>query len=774
MRWASRLRAYIERLIVSASRRGFGQLSESPYPARVGLLLVLAGVLLSALPMSLPSAIILIGAALTAISLLSREASERRQAEMATAIETRVETLQDALWELRESEARYRDLLDTQEQVIVRLDADDRVTFVNRAFCRMFGVEAAEMIGRAWSPPVVAEDGAPGEAGAGPRKSRVALISTALGERWIAFEEHRVRVQGPPREGVTASAGREAFELQVVGTDVTPDRVAAEELARARDQAQAADRAKSRFLAAMSHEIRTPMNGIMGMASLLEDTALDAEQRTYLGAIGQSARTLLALIDEILDFSKIEAGKLALASRPFALEDCVQSAVELLAPAAHEKGLEIAWTTPHDLPEQFLGDETRVRQVMLNLVGNAVKYTDRGGVLVSIAMVSREADTARLAITVKDTGIGLSSDALHRLFAEFNQGDTDTALRRGGTGLGLAISRRLARAMGGDITVESEPQRGAKFTVSLQLKVTSAAAPGRIAPAIAQGSRAVLLAFENRIERKALAESLSALGLVVVETDEPLEPEALRSRVGPDVIVSHVVCDARADAEEAKLTLSHAVQAFPHTTVNGLLLIDSVSRPSLEQFRSAGFSSYLVRPIRPRTLPTRFGLLSNRDMIAQADARETGGRVTVLPPPRFAARVLMAEDNTVNALLARRMLEKAGCAVVHAADGEAAVEEVRRTLTGEAQPFDLVLMDLHMPRLDGFEATAAIRASVALHSPDAVVPPIIALTANAFAEDRERCLAAGLDDYLAKPFDRDDLLGMLERWCAAKVRRPAA
>ncbi len=543
------------------------------------------------------------------IGVLVHAASRREADDVQTAnspsvaevIDSRVEALKDVIWELRESEGRYRDLLDTQENVIARRDGEGRLTYVNRAFCGMFGVSPEEVLGQVWQPQVLAEERPVPAAPDSPQRSFVHCIETASGRRWLAFEEHRV-----PGHGIARGEGDRGgpCEIQIVGTDITEARAVQEELACARDQAQAADRAKSRFLAAMSHEIRTPMNGIMGMASLLEETRLTAEQQTYLGAIDQSARTLLLLIDEILDFSKIEAGKLELAAQPFSLDDCVQGAVELLAPAAHEKGLEIAWTTDPDQPFLLTGDAARVRQIMLNLIGNAVKYTDRGGVLVRIHCEERRGPNALLAVHVKDTGIGLAPDAMGRLFGEFNQGDSETAMRRGGTGLGLAISRRLARAMGGDIAVESERGRGAVFTARLLLPVAvdrpenALRRPGR-------GAGAVLLAFDRLIERKALAVNLAALGFEVIESDDPLAGAEMEAAAWARP-VRHVVCDAEADPAEAAAVLARAQEMAPGDNVRGYLVVDPETRPNLEQFRQAGFTTYLVRPVRPLTLKARF------------------------------------------------------------------------------------------------------------------------------------------------------------------------
>ncbi len=668
-------------------------------------------------------------------------------------IERRVEHLKDIDWQLRESEARYRDLLDTQEHIICRRDGDGRLTYVNKAYCRMFAVTPETVLGERWTPQILAEEHLAPDTG-GPLRRYAQLIDTAHGQRWIELEEHRVPGRHVSGEPASASAG----ELQIVGSDITARRAAEAELAAARDEAQAADRAKSRFLAAMSHEIRTPMNGIMGMASLLGDTSLTPEQQTYLGAIDQSARTLLQLIDEILDFSKIEAGKLELSAEPFALTDCVQGAVELLAPAAHEKGLEIAWTCDAAQPFLVTGDPIRVRQIMLNLIGNAVKYTDRGGVLVGLVCEQRAGDRASLAVQVRDTGIGLSPDARTRLFGEFNQGDADVALRRGGTGLGLAISRRLARAMGGDITVESEPGRGAVFTVRLTLPI-AIDRPVNSQRRSHADCGSVLLAFDRLIDRRALASNLAAIGIEAIQSDDPLSGEDIDAAAAAGRPVGIVVCDAQSDLQDAAEILARAHAHAPSGRARGMLLIDPGTRPNLAQFREAGFDSYLVRPVRPSALRARLGLDSsigaNDERIQQAE--EKSARAPVAPRSHH---VLLAEDNAVNALLATRMLEKSGCTVVHVGDGEQAVAAVMRSLEPGERAFDLVLMDIHMPRLDGLAATAGIRALAAGRA----LPPIVALTANAFSEDRDRCIAAGLDDYLAKPFHKSDLTALLDRW----------
>jgi signal transduction histidine kinase/CheY-like chemotaxis protein len=577
---------------------------------------------------------------------------------------------------------------------------------------------------------------------------------------------------------LSASAGSTRSTRRPGGRD---DRRQLEEITRARDEALAADRAKSRFLAAMSHEIRTPMSGILGMSGLLLGTETTSEQRTYADAIDRSARTLLALLDEILDFSKIDAGRLTLTVGPFALDDCVQSAVELMAPRAHEKGLEIAWQIEPGVPLAVAGDSGRVRQILLNLIGNAVKFTTNGGILVRVARAPGPthptAHDRRLAvaISVEDTGIGVAEEDLPRLFCEFTQAERTLAGDRTGTGLGLAISRKLAQAMGGDITAESTFGLGSTFRVELMLleQAGSAIWGARSRPP-RQLVRHVLIASDRSIERRAAVATLIAEGHAATGCRSSVAATVMAEASDDGRAFDVLVVDSAAGIESATSLLQHATGLATGRHVEGMVLIDAGTRSSLADFRAAGFVGWAVRPLRPKSFArlVRRGICDDEDTPG-SQASKASPQAQLLPDQR-AARVLLAEDDDVNALLASCVLQKAGCLATIVRTGRAAVDAVRLGLEAGDPDFDLILMDIVMPELGGIDATRAIQALYAARDgARRIAPPIVALTANAFAEDRQTYLSAGLDDYLAKPFDAADLQALLARWSSQNTRSAA-
>ena len=675
-------------------------------------------------------------------------------------LESDIERLKDLQWELRDNEARYRGLLDSQTEVISRRSLAGELTFVNQAFCRTFGVTSEVVTGTTFGPALVEGRATPAlNSVAGPRRWRYEQkLATVAGPRWFAFECY-----------LSDAADGAAPEVQCIGRDITEQRAQQLELAAARDQAQAASQAKSRFLAAMSHEIRTPMNGILGMSALMLDTELSAEQRAYAAAVDRSARTLLGLIDEILDFSKIEAGKLEIKAQPFNLDECVQSVIELMAPKAHEKGLELAWRIDPDLPRRVCGDAARVRQILLNLVGNAIKFTQEGGVAVRVE--GRMSSTVpplttanlELEVAVSDTGPGIGPEDMPSLFVEFEQTDNVMSRKPGGTGLGLAISRRLAHAMGGDIEVDSSRGSGSTFTARVMLQTAAGSRPVLARPAEAIQHKRVLIVLEEGAERQVLCETLASIGVPAVAASNH-EAEAAIDLVRHDAPFDVVLVDANLGVERAGALVAYARTRTAHP-LRAVVLIGMSGRTTLMPFRETGFDAYLIRPIRPVSLVT---YLLGTELVQPSLSDERPAATDGVCHRRATQprRVLLVDDNDINALVAQRMLEKIGCEVTVARHAREAVAICTLASQGTTPDFDLILMDVHMPDIDGFEAARLIRDLYGVASREH--PPIAALTANAFAEDRQRCLDAGLDDYLAKPFERYEIEALLDKWSAER------
>jgi PAS domain S-box-containing protein len=639
----------------------------------------------------------------------------------------RIEELADGNWELRESEERARRFLEAQGDLIVRRDSLGRITYANDAFGALAGRHRDALLGTAFTLQVAEQS----DAAVLPDGTRThdQKITCSGDARWIAWREVVVRTDGDQRE------------IQSVGRDVT-DRVEAERaLAEARDAAQDASRAKSRFLAMVSHEIRTPLNGILGMADLLLDTALTPEQTTYAKAVKTSGDTLLSLIEEILDFSKIEAGKLELEAQPFALQALIEEVVELLAPRAHAKGLEIGTYVDSRLPSRAIGDTARLRQVLFNLIGNAVKFTEHGGIAVTVEPGKAPQE---MQIQVRDTGIGIGPEEQARIFDEFEQGDADASRRYGGTGLGLAISRRIVERMGGCIAVESAPGAGTTFRVTVPL--TASPQPAQTSLARTDLTDAsVLVVSPGSVEADLVARRLRDWGTeIVVEKDPASALARLPERQWHTLMVDLALGTAAATALAGKAT----------AIGRRVVLLTPAERHELTALRSADFTGYLIKPVRVASLATcmrsgnGFGVAAGG---ATPQSSATG-------PSGSGLSVLIAEDNEINGLLARSLLTKLGHRPTLVETGTAAVE-AWRAAGAAGTPYDLVLMDVNMPGIDGREATRRIRALETERGEAPIL--ILALTANAFADDREACLEAGMSGFLTKPLERDRLADIL-------------
>jgi PAS domain S-box-containing protein len=671
---------------------------------------------------------------------------------------------------------RLRAIFDTTAEAIIVVDATGAVESMNREANRLFGYDLDDFFGRPISvllPSAKAEDptrflsdlaakaGRSIETLGRPRDRVLIPVEVAVGKVDIGgaltyivtarditarkeSEEERVRYLAE-LELAKASLEQAAAELARSMEDV----------ADAKHKAEAATKAKSDFLATMSHEIRTPMNGVIGMIGLLLETELNPEQREFASTVKSSAESLLTIINDILDFSKIEAGRLTFEPLPFDLRTAVSEVADLLAARAADKSLVLAARVVPGTPRHLIGDVGRIRQILLNYAANAIKFTGDGHVLIEVSCDHLDTERATIRLSVSDTGIGIPPEHQARLFQKFTQADASTTRKFGGTGLGLAICRQLAELMDGAVGLESVPGRGATFWATVRLHLDPDQ-PLRDPIRLSLGNLRILYLDPRPLQRLHFAELTGEWGMRCDAYDggrRGLDAARHAAAIGDPFRI--VVVD-RSIEDLDPIDIAGDIRALSGDTKPALVLVtEAGTRGRGAEITAGGFQASIARPLKEEILADLLERLVQPADGAPAGPVETQPVTGVaVPSPTTSLRVLLVDDNSVNQKVGAKMLERLGCRVDVAGNGKEALQMWARV------PYQLVFMDCHMPEMDGYEATEEIRR----REPDGQRVPVIALTANAMQGDRDRCLAAGMDDYLSKPIKPDELRGTLARW----------
>ncbi len=648
---------------------------------------------------------------------------------------------------------RLREAIDAMSDGLAFYDAADRLVTWNTKYADLsheygldlevgmsFGELLEASIARGDYPEAVGRESAWLAERLAARKAAVCGLEQRRADgRWLRVTDRR-----------TADGG-----MVSVCVDITDLKLAEAAMADARDASEAANRAKSEFLANMSHEIRTPMNGVIGMNALLLRTTLTPDQRKFADAVRSSADSLMEIINDILDVSKLEAGRVELEAIDFSLETLVEDTVELLSPRAAEKGLELGCYLDDGARKSFRGDPTRLRQVMLNLLSNALKFTERGFVSVEVHSAEAEGGRTGLRIEVSDTGIGLTPEARGRLFKKFEQADGSITRRFGGTGLGLSICRQLVGLMGGDIGVEDRPGGGSTFWVAVDLGAASAAPVAVVRRRDGLDGVRILVVDDIALNRNIFSRQLKAEGAIIGEADGGMDALAALAQAQASgapfdiVLMDHMMPGMAGDA------VAERIRAKAELRQPKIVIASSMGDPlSNAQAAKAGIDAFLTKPVRHRLLiDCLLGL-------ADAPAQTVEVAETQAPPPAATeptrGRILLAEDNDINTMLAKTLLEDDGYSVECVVNGAEALAAACN------RRFDLILMDVQMPKMDGLEATRLIRNLRG----DTGATPIVAMTANAMASDAAACIAAGMDDHIGKPIDPDGFLRLVARYVA--------
>lgn len=657
-------------------------------------------------------------------------------------------TRESAEKSLYTSELLRRLHLEQTPVAVIECDDNERIIGWNPAAEKLFGFSASEVAGLEPFQFLVPQQ-----------------LRDAVTERWrraLDSDEHidLTTIQNRTSKGKIIfcdwySTALKSDDGQIIGmtfmvTDVTERIGRQDELRQAKEEAEAATHAKSEFLANMSHEIRTPMNGVMGMTNLLLDTSLTRDQRDFVNTIRSSSDSLLTIINEILDFSKIESGMLDLENQPFSLSECVEEAIDLLAPQAAQKNLELAYLISANTPDTILSDVTRLRQILVNLLSNAVKFTEIGEVFVSIESEQVASDRYLLHVEVRDTGIGIEAGKMERLFKSFSQVDASTTRKYGGTGLGLSISKHLCKMMGGDMWVESEPGVGSTFHFTMVAGTSDDVTQDLYQIDQSKlAERTVLIVDDNATNRKILHHHAVQWGMKPYEASSGAEALALINKYKSfDVALLDMHMP-----EMDGIMLAEHIRKLPEDKDLPLIMLTSLTGNMLkEQAEQLDLVAYLSKPLKPSSLYEK--LLYHFGSAAQTEPVRQKPQLIIDAPisHEHPLDILLVEDNPVNQKVALRILERLGYRADVAGNGMEAVEAVVR------QKYDLVLMDVQMPEMDGLEATREIRRRVV----QAECPRIVAMTAGAMKEDREKTLAAGMDDFVTKPIRIKELVRVLK------------
>ncbi len=646
--------------------------------------------------------------------------------------------VQERTRELEEVNARLSAMISGMEEGVVFANSKDLVTEVNEYFCRFVGKDREEIVGK------------------NIREFHTDNINQKVLGHLEDFREHPGAspvITQKAIQGVEVILRLQPIYYEDEYQGVLLNIINVNPLVQARTQAEQANRAKSEFLANMSHEIRTPLNGIIGMTELALATELNREQREYLEIVKNSADSLLTILNDILDFSKIEARKLELEQMDFDLRTTIENAAGTMAAKAHAKGLELTCRIKPDVPTALVGDPTRLRQVLMNLTGNSIKFTNRGEIAIRVEVAEESEEAVLLAFFVTDTGMGIPSDKISLIFESFRQADGSITRTYGGTGLGLAISKQLVELMGGDIQVESEPGKGSTFRFTSRFGLAKKPITSKPRPAVHDltGIR-VLIVDDNATNRQIFKEMAESWGLEASEAKDAEQAVEIMDSASRDACPFDIMLLDCSMPGTDGFSLARKVNTLDQERRTRIILLTSMGeKGDISRCKELGIAGYLLKPIRQSEL------LEAITMALGYKAREEETVITrhLIQDARKRMKILLAEDNATNQKLALRLLEKRGHSVVIANNGKEALAKL------EDDIFDLILMDIQMPEMDGLEATGLIREKEKRKGGHV---PIVAMTAHAMKGDRERCLEAGMDDYVSKPINPGELFAAIERF----------